>query len=325
MAWPVPESIGTRTRQLAACSLLTAIATADTAPRVTLEPIAVDKPVRRQDGMREGQDLSRIGFHLRTPWTSGPIELRFPEVVRSAAGFHFLDHYLAATQPTCEWKSFPRWHKDEATGRIHYDFKTPDGLRLTASATPAADEVALEFRVGNEGKAPLDGVEPNCCLTFGLCPEFNDRANPAVLYAVLDGKLESLAKATPTPAQMGRSPWFLIVRGATAKAGLFPKDSATWWRIDQHFTDNLMAAVARDGKHLVGYTWDREPAALMSNVNNPCLHTGMGASPPIPAGKAFTWHGKIYLLPNDLGLLLERHRVDQAAWRQAAATSPAQP
>ena len=286
--------------------------------RVRLSPMTVTQPVLRQPGMRESQDLSRVGFLIETGWTSGPIEMRFPEVLRSDAGFHFLDHYVSAITPLAEWKQFPQWRSDPQSGGLSYDFKTPDGLRLIASAIPAGDEVKMEFTVINESSGPLNNVEANCCLTFGSCPELNDARNPAMIHAVLDGRFQSLDHATPTPSEMGRDPWFLIVRDEST---VLPKVSPTWWRIDQHHTENLMAATTRDGKYLVGYTWDREPVGLMSNVNNPCLHTGMGASPEIPPGGSFTWRGKIYLLPNTPDELLRRYHNDQSAWKKPSTPS----
>src|SRR5512137_1526664 len=83
---------------------------------ILLTPLIVAKPVHRQVGMREGQDLSRLAFQITTTWSDGPIELRFPEVLRSSAGFHFLDNYAAGIQPTCEWSEFPQWQTDPASG-----------------------------------------------------------------------------------------------------------------------------------------------------------------------------------------------------------------
>lgn len=284
---------------------------------VVLRPVTVEKAIPRQAGMREGQDLSRLAFRVQAPWMTGPIELRFPEVLRSSAGFHFLDHYSSAVTPLAEWDPFPQWQQHPQTGRLHYDFVTPDGLRLMGAATPLGDEVLLEFTVENRRPRPLARVEANCCLALNDCPELNARWDPGMIYAVLDGEWTSFDKATPTAAQVGRQPWFLSLRKEAAQTTDLPRISPTWWRIDQHHTENLMGAVSRDGKWLVGYTWSVEPAALMSNCGNPCLHTGTGFSPEIPPGGSFTWQGKIYLLPNNPDELLRRYRADQQSWRRA--------
>ena len=46
-------------------------------------------------------------------------------------------------------------------------------------------------------------------------------------------------------------------------------------------------------------------------ATNPCLHTGTGPSPVLANGQSYTWHGKIYLLPDNPSDLMERHRRDQ--------------
>lgn len=89
---------------LTACQTRKSVATSASSIRLT--PVVVQKPVPRQPGMREGQDLSRLAFHIQTPWTTGPIEMRFPETLRSSAGFHYLDHYVASIKPTVEWQTF---------------------------------------------------------------------------------------------------------------------------------------------------------------------------------------------------------------------------
>ena len=281
----------------------------------TLTPLRVDQPVHRRVGMQEGQDLSRIAFQIHMPWASGPIELRFPEVLRSSMGYHFLDNYSSTIKPVNEWNGFPQWHKDETTGALRYDFKTPEGLRFRGTGTPAPEEIRLEFTVVNETTQTVDRVEANCCLAFNDCPELAAKWHPENIFAVLDGTWQSFAAATPTAKDIGRQPWFLSLRAEAVQTTPLPRVSPTWWMIDQHHTENLMGAVSRDGRHLVGYTWSVEPIGLMSNGGNPCLHTGMGDSPPISPGKSHTWWGKIYLLPNNPRELMKRYRADQKRWR----------
>lgn len=254
---------------------------------------------------------------MRTPWVAGPIELRFPEVIRSSMGFHFLDNFSTAITPLSEWDSFPQWQTDTNSGMLHYEFRTPEGLRFRASATPAGDEVELEFTVVNETGKTLNHVEANCCLAFNDCPELNAKWHPENIFAVLDGKWQSFDHATPTAAQIGRHPWFLSLRAEAVQTTPLPRISPTWWMIDQHHTENLMGAVTRDRQHLIGYTWNVEPIGLMSNGGNPCLHTGMGDSPEIAPGKSFTWWGKIYFLRNDPEELLKRYHEDQLRWKSS--------
>ena len=78
------------------------------AAQIKLQPVLVPEPVHRNAGMQEGEDLSRVAFRIETDWTTGPIELRFPEVLRSSMGYHFLDNYAAELTPISEWDVFPK-------------------------------------------------------------------------------------------------------------------------------------------------------------------------------------------------------------------------
>jgi hypothetical protein len=286
-------------------------------PGVRLHPVVVREPIHRHPDMREGEDLSRLAFRIETDWTTGPIELRFPEVLNSSMGYHFLDNYAADLTPIHEWDVFPEWKTNASRDALSYDFLTPEGLRITAAATAVNDEVHLELTVANETEESISNIQANCCLTFHDCPELDAQWTPSALFAVLDGEFQSLANVTPTPEQMGREPWFLILREEAAQTTGLPAVSPTWWRIDQHHTENLMAAVSRDRAHLVGYTWSVEPIGLMSNGGNPCLHTGTGPSPELARGESYTWHGKIYLLPNNPAELMTRYQRDQLVWQQS--------
>ena len=289
--------------------------TASARPQTIQLMPAIGPVVKRQAGMAEGKDLSRIACHIRPPWATGPIELRFPEVLRSSMGYHFLDNFSATIVPLNEWDTLPQWQGDTNSGSLRYEFKTPEGLRFRAVATPVRDEVQLEFTVVNETGKTIDRVEANCCLAFNDCPELNAKWHPENIFAMLDGQWQSFDHATPTAQQIGHRPWFLSLRAEAVKTTSLPRISPTWWMIDQHHTENLMGAVTRDRQHLVGYTWSVEPIGLMSNGSNPCLHAGMGFSPEIPVGQAFTWWGKIYFLRNNPKELLKRYQADQARWK----------
>ncbi len=283
--------------------------------RIRLTPVVVDRPVRRQTGMRDGQDLSRLALHIQGPWMSGPVELRFPETLRSSMGMHYLDHYIGSIQPLSEWDRYPDWETDPTTGAASYDFLTPEGLHLAATAIPGGSAVELTFTATNRTGQTIERVEANCCLTLGPCPELNAQWDLTRFFMSFSGTLKPLSTTTPTPEQMGRQPWLLILTEHGARTSVLPKDSPTWWRVDQITDRNLMAAVSADGKHLIGYTWSVEPEALMSNCGNPCLHTETGCSPRLAPGESFTWHGRIYLMANDPGELLRRYEADQARWR----------
>ncbi len=281
---------------------------------ITLKPVPNEHILQRSSDLPEGKDLYRLAFYARAPWMTGQIEFRFPEYLKSDRGYHYLDHYLSSITPLGEPEPFPRWHEQGDT--LYYEHTFPGNLKIRASARPHADEVLLTYTATNLSDKTLDYVEHNCCLTFEQAPQFAKKYNLDNLYAVFDGKLTSLNTTTPTPAQVGRQPWLIILTPKGKDTFDGPKDTGTtWWRTDQIADENLMAAVSADGKHLIGYTWDITEKHLMTNTGNPCLHTGPGPILDLAPNESYTWHGKIYFLPNDPDQLLERYRRDRQNWQ----------
>ena len=292
--------------------------TASSSNLVQLKPLINETITFRKSGMPDGHDLSRIALYMQAPWMKGPIELRFPEYLQSSMGFHFLDHHIETIVPLSELHPFPTW-KREASGAVYYSFETEEGLLFSGRAEPGDDEVTLSFMVTNNTGKDLEQVDGNMCLHMGGSPEFNQPFNLDTLFAVFEDKLRPLSATTPTPEEVGRQPWLILV--TTYGESLFqgPKDTGTtWWRTDQIAQENLMATVSRDGKHLLGYTWDRMPLNLMSNCGNPCLHTGPGAVPALKSGQTHTWNGKIYFLANNPDKLIDRYQHDQAIWAKGS-------
>lgn len=279
--------------------------------RISLTPITVEAPARRVPGMDEGADLSRIAFRITAPWMRGSLELRFPEVLQSTMGFHFLDHYRADIAPLSEWPSYPEWVTDPETGAVSYAFTTPEGLEFGGSATPSSEEVALEFHVRNATDRVVGWIQANHCLNLEGSPDFAHRWDLTRLYLHFGGAYQPLDRTTPTPAEMGRQPWLAILseRAATTYTG--PRDLGLSWIVDQTADPiNLMGAVSADERHLVAYTWHDQPDILMSNCGFPCLHTGTSPSPDLAPGEAWTWRGKVYLMENDVAELLRRVEGD---------------
>ncbi len=283
---------------------------------VSVEPVVNDEIVERQKGLAEGTDLYRLAFYARAPWMKGKVEFRFPEYLKSDAGYHYIDHYLSTITPLGEPVPFPRWKSE--SGGIYYEYEFPGKLKARAKVVPGPDEVSLEYTVTNAGNDSFDYVEQNCCLNLGQSPLFGEKFDLGHLYAVFDGKLKGLDTTTPTPEQVGREPWLIILTPKGEHSFEGPKDTGTtWWRVDQAADENLMAAVSADGERLIGYTWDVPEKHLMTNCGNPCLHTGPGAVVDLGPGESFTWRGKIYFMDNDADELLRRYRKDQERWKKS--------
>jgi beta-ureidopropionase len=278
---------------------------------VTIEPVINKELKSRTSDRREGEDLYRLSFRITAPWFDGYIELRMPEILHTDMGMHYIDHYISSIMPVSEIRPFPEWKRKPETQTLYYDAVTEEGLAFGAAATPGTDCVELDFYIENNTGRDLDYAAFNPCLNLKGSPDYGQKFNLENLFAVYEGKFQSLAGTTPTPEQAGREPWLVILTKTGENTFEGPKDTkTTWWRVDQIAEANLMAAVSRNRKTLVGYAWDVEDKNLMTNCGNPCLHTGPGPVYDLKNGQHQTWHGKIYLLANDLESLMKQYNVD---------------
>ncbi|MFI4912227.1 MAG: carbon-nitrogen hydrolase family protein [Sedimentisphaeraceae bacterium JB056] len=283
--------------------------------KIDLKPVINHELKKRTDKCKEGEDLYRLSFEMAAPWFEGSVELRLPEILHSNMGFHYLDHYLSNLSPLSELEPFPNWRKNDQTGQLRYDAVTKEGISFGAVVTPGYDEVALEFYIQNNTGDTLDYVTFNPCLNFNGNPDYGRKFDLERLYAFYQGKFQNLSSMTPTPEQVGREPWLVILTKTGENEFEGPKDTkTTWWRVDQTAEENLMAVVSENGKTMIGYAWDQEDLHLMTNCGNPCLHTGPGARKDLNDGERYTWHGKVYLMRNNLERLLEKYRHDKQLW-----------
>jgi beta-ureidopropionase len=282
---------------------------------IRLDPVSVDKPAERRKGMPEGTPLYRLAFDFSQTWMNGTAQLRMPETLRSSRGMHYIDHYRDEIWPLGEPKPFPKWNRDPFTNEISYTMDLADGLSVTAKAHPKRTEIGLSFKVTNNSSETLHNVEPNMCLTMESSPDFPPR-DISKLFGWFGGKMQPLSTTTPTPEEVGRAPWLLLLTPEGQKGYKGDRDSkTTWWMLDQVAERNLMAAVSKDGKHLIGYTWETVGETQMSNCGYPCLHTGPGPVKELAPGASHTWRGKIYVMDNDMPKLVERFEEDQRVWR----------
>lgn len=283
-------------------------------PRIDIAPVLTPEPVRRDAvGLSEGADLFRIALRLRPPWMAPghSVELRFPEVLRSSAGIHLLDHYVSSLSPLADPDPLPTWHVD-ADDSWCYTCSLTDGVTFSARAAPREDTVELTFTVHNGTAQPLLAVEANMCLDLKQAPHFGQPGQVDNIFASFEGEMTSLSATSPSAHEMGRPPWLLILTKGRARSHEGSRDSPTWWCPDQLADRSLMAARSVDGRRTIGYAWEGMPPSLMCNGNNPCMHAGPQPADHIPPAASATFQGKVYFLDSpslaDLTARYDAHR-----------------
>jgi len=272
-------------------------------PRIQLAGIAPPRDGRK----------GKLGFHIRTDWMDGSLEMRFPETLRSSLGLHFIDHNRRDMPQLSPLPEPPTWERDDETGEIRYTCQTSEGVEFVGRARPYEEEIYMEFSVTNNTTDAIRGVSPQMCLSMAPSADFNRQGDLAGTFAWFDGRWLNLTTTTPTPAEKGRAPWLqILTQAATEYRG--PRDNPDgWWFVDQKSDHGIIARQSRDGKRLLAIAW-QGAKAVSTNTRIPCLHAGPGHPASLKPGEQALWQGKIYLMPNDPESLLVRFNGDQGVW-----------
>lgn len=253
-----------------------------------------------------GRKLGPIAFKASPEWMDGYLLMRFPETLSSSMGLHFIDHHRSDMPPLSELER-PEWHRDEISGEIRYQASTAEGVEFAGRVRPYQDEVYMDFRVTNNTDRELRHVGAQMCLTLSKCSEFSEKNTVETTYTWIDGKYTSLSETTPTPAEMGRAPWLIMLNQGLPEVRRRSHPDG-WWVIDQRADHPVIARQSSDGTHLAATWWEGAPG-LMTNTTIPCMHSRMPRKSLAP-GETGVWHGKIYLMQNRPEELLQRYRGD---------------
>jgi hypothetical protein len=250
-----------------------------------------------------------LGFEIRAPWMDGCLQMRMPETLNSSLGLHFIDHDRADMRPLSPLKQWPVWRQNRMDGAWTYVVRLPEGVEFAGKVTPYADSVRLEFRVRNRTKQTLQNVSNQMCLVMTPSRDFGARNTLDRIWTLVNGQPFSLNQTTPSARDKGRDPWILMLTRYGSKAYPGPRDYPDgWWVVDQVADLPVIARTSTDTKHLLAITWDGDPMYLMTNTRIPCLHAGPTNAVTLEPGKAYTWRGTIWLMPNEPERLLKEVR-----------------
>ncbi len=284
---------------------------------VKIEGLAEQKPAKPAGRLRPGEQVSQLSIRASQTWMNGSVELRFPEVLRSSLGAIYIDHHSPENPIKDHFLAYPKWTRDEDTLEWSWSAKTKNGFEVTARALPRRDGARLSVEVTNRGDKTAGWMEMNPCLMLTGSPDFAGARRPQRIYAFMDGKLRPLSETAPKPDPPdNNTPWILIATKSGLAKGTLPKESPTWYRVEQTAEKPFMAAVSHDGKHVIAIGWDSEPEALMSNGGYPCMHAGPGPRFAIEPGRTVRWQGRLYLMEGTPEEALAKYEEDARNWQK---------
>ncbi|MGQ9808531.1 MAG: N-acetylmuramoyl-L-alanine amidase family protein [Armatimonadota bacterium] len=252
-----------------------------------------------------------LGFEITAPWMTGKLFMRFPEVLASARGVHFIDHYREDMPQLGPLETPPVWGGNRLTGSIAVRGRTAEGLRFYGYARPVPDGVVMEFRVENRSRETMADVNTQMCLSLDGSPDFGGKGSLRDVRVWSGGRLRSLAELAGRPGEEGRAPWVVVRTREAAAVYTGPMVHPDGWRMARAVADrSLILRSSSDRRRLVAITWDTPAALLMSNSGIPCLHAGPGGAVTLKPGEQHTWKGRIYLMENRPDRLLQKWEED---------------
>ena len=282
---------------LAICSIAAAAE-----PPVSIEPHPHNPPDQNQ----------YLAFMAKAPWLDGHIRVRFPENIYSNLGLHFLDN-LQPELPRVSKVELPQWQTDPQTGALFYQVKTAEGIGFAGRVWVEGEVIHMQYTVTNGTKQAQD-LNSQVCFDMSPAKGLNQRITLDHTFTWIGGEYRCLNRSTSPKreAKFARNGynWLLMLYNEQPNDPMRKiEDECLWWIVDQKPDLPLIVRETADRKHLVAITWEPSTVRrLMTNTNIPCLHADPLECKNLPPGESRSWRGRIFMMANDPGKLLDAFR-----------------
>lgn len=234
------------------------------------------------------------------------------------------------------------WEREGETLILRHRAEEFPDLEVTTSFTPCPDGVSQVVTVEGDSEEETRAInQVNPCFQFRQSPAFGQAAGGKLDYVddfvarcfVFTDKGLALLKDTQRfPCAMRPSkesgdrfskransdrPWIQSYSPAWERLPGASEKRVPGWSSDR-ITYPIMGVISHDGKYLAAVawpeTWRMNQLWLCCVHPWPCLLT----ADYDPTTKRRVSRGKLYVLPNDAGMLLERFEKDFPNWRAIA-------
>jgi len=251
------------------------------------------------------------GFEITAAGMDGKLVMRFPEMLASARGVHFIDRRRQNAVQAAPLESLPVWGGNSCTGSIAMRGQAAGGLRFYGYARPVPDGAVMEFRVENRSQETLENVSVRTCLSLEGSPDFGRKGDLRSVFVWSGGRLRSLQSLAGQSPEQDGAPSVAVRTRQGAASGAGPAESLQGRRLAREAADRaLILRVSGDGRRLVAIAWDTPGALLECDPEVPCLRAGPDGEVTLRPGAGHTWKGRIYLMDNRPGVLLGKWEED---------------
>ncbi len=212
---------------------------------------------------------------------------------------------------------------DTSGGRWAYDWKLPEDLSLRFEARPDGDSLRLSYTLVNGSKRTMTRLQVHPCLpTLGAPPFYPGTAEQAVPGA--GGRGARVGKTDYTElwgrlylwSKEGKFTFKDSPLAATEKHLAFLRRGAApvqwdWWKnAEKRFDLPLIAAVSKDGHHVVALAFQRSFwASSNAGDGRACIHL-FPYFGDLSAGESATVSGRLYVLEGSADAALDRFKKD---------------
>jgi hypothetical protein len=242
---------------------------------------------------------------LEIAWTNNMLRIRGPQVPGDYVEIWYLEAFCRSGSTRQDWSKTTIPHKTEmisaTTRKIRLRTRVEPSVVIEHDITAGEDEVEFKVLARNEGTVLVDVQWFQPCMRVDRFTGAKqaDYINKSFIFT--DKGLNLLHELPRNEEAIYRGGQVYVPAGVSL-LDVNPRPISTIKP-----ANGLIGCYSRDGKQMLATAWDQTQELFQGVIV--CLHNdpGIGGLKP---GESRTLKGKVYILPNDVDLLLKRYRAD---------------
>ncbi len=255
--------------------------------------------------------ITQAAEPLTLTWEKNMLRIHGELIPGGSIEIWYLEAYCRPGSTDREWRETVIPHQTELISRsedgtqLELKCRLEDGVEVTHQIQATGDEIQFEVTAHNPTKTTSAAHWAQPCMRVGAFTGCDQKDEPYAYiqrsFVFLNGQLELM----PTPG------WATEARYVPGQVWAAPgvnRDDVNPRPLNSHVPSNgLIGCFSGDDKQILAMAWEPYQELFQGVIR--CLHSDfrLGGLQP---GETKTMHGRVYLLPNDIDLLLKRYRED---------------